>query len=97
MFVTERKWQRPWFTQSTEGWTVLHLQCIENDLNGLRAVFHKLYNESEKLSSFVKIFQQWLFQKFEFLNYQKFIKAYKKGVFNVFEKIYQSKKKKIQQ
>ena len=28
-------------TQSNKSWTNLHLQSIENDLNFLRAVFHK--------------------------------------------------------
>ena len=29
MFVNEHTWQRPWFTQSTIDWKILHLQCIE--------------------------------------------------------------------
>ena len=59
VFESERKWQRPWFTRSTKGWTVLHLQCIKYDLNCIEAVFHKWYKESNKHLSFGKNFQRW--------------------------------------
>ena len=41
-------------TQNTHGWTVLHLQCIANDLN--LDVFHNSYNKSKELLFFGKIF-----------------------------------------
>ena len=63
-------------TQSTKGWTALILQCMENDMHCPRAVFHKWYNKSNKLLIFGKIFQWWLFENFEFSNYQTLINAY---------------------
>ena len=60
-------------TQSTKGWTVFHLQCIENDLIGLSFTI-----DITKVTNFFfgKIFQWRLFQFFEFSNYQTLIKAY---------------------
>ena len=87
-------------TLSTKGWTVLHLQCIVNDLNCLRAVVHKWYNKSKKLLIFGKIFQWCLYWIFELSNYQRMIKAYintpykKMGFFSVFEKKWKWKEKK---
>ena len=42
-------------TQSTKGWTALHL--LKNDLNYLPDVFHKWYNRNNKHLIFGKIFQ----------------------------------------
>ena len=55
-------------TQSNKAWTVLRLQCMKNDLNCLRDVFHKLYNKSNKLLVFGKnislmiILNFWIFK-----------------------------------
>ena len=77
--------------QSSKGWTVLHLQCKENDLNCLQAVFYKWYNKSIKLLIFGKIFNNdcfdfWIFNLSD-LNQAYINKPYKTIVFSsVFEK-----------
>ena len=57
VFVTERKWQRSWLSQSAKNCTVLLLYCIEKDLNRQRAVFRKWYNQNNNIFDFKRSFQ----------------------------------------
>ena len=102
VLVTECKWQRHWFTQSIKGWMVLHLQSIGKYLHCLWAVFHKSYNEYNKLYNFAKIFQGWFFENLSFKLsdpdqgiHKHAIQNKKIKIYRVFEKVIKRKGKNL--